>query len=104
MTITFESLKRRPVVDKAVVHSLDSCLYQCSVILDGVESLIVDSRGNPVRTFNQLDMQEFFRGVQVKEMVLRQQSAYDEMIGQPFRDGDNVLEVPLGHPFPDEHR
>jgi len=28
---------------------------------------------------------------------LRQQSAYDEMINQPMRQGSNMLEVPLGN-------
>lgn len=30
------------------------------------------------------------------DLMLRHQSAYDEMINQPLRQGSNMLEVPLG--------
>ena len=35
------------------------------------------------------------RGMPVRSLVLRHESAYDEMIGQPTRDESNALEVSL---------
>lgn len=34
------------------------------------------------------------------DLMLRHQSAYDEMINQPLRQGSNMLEVPLGRNRP----
>lgn len=102
MPITLEALKRRATVAKVIVHSLDPCLYQCTALVDGQEVLVVDDQAKPLRAFNVLDAQAYFDGITVELMVLRQQSAYDEMVGQPLRDGSNTLEVPLGRPFTDD--
>jgi hypothetical protein len=37
-----------------------------------------------------------FEGYQVDEMVLRHESAYDEMVNQPVKMASNRMEVPLG--------
>ncbi|MGH1460761.1 MAG: DUF6482 family protein [Neptuniibacter sp.] len=41
--------------------------------------------------------QSLFTQKMVGEMVLCHQSAYDEMVGQPMKEGGNMLEVPLGN-------
>lgn len=101
MQIAVETLKHWPSIDKVIIHSLDLCLYQASVAVEDIEMLVTDSRGKPLRKFNILEMQEVFRGLPIQSMVLRQQSAYDEMVGQPMREGDNTMEVPLGDPYPE---
>ncbi|GAA5317284.1 MAG: hypothetical protein AseanaTS_24890 [Candidatus Pelagadaptatus aseana] len=101
MQIAVETLRHWPKIDKVIIHSLDLCLYQASVAVEDIEMLVTDSRGKPLRKFNILEMQAVFRGLPIGEMVLRQQSAYDEMVGQPVRAESNTLEVPLGDPYPD---
>ena len=94
--IYFRSLKRGAQLDKVIVHSLDWSLYQASVVLDGNEQVLVGKDGRPVRARSMLQLEAMFEGFKVKEMVLRQESAYDEMINQPVREVSNRIEVPLG--------
>lgn len=81
-----------------IVHSLDQALYQVTVLIDGAERLLVDGKGRPLRSHSLQRVREMLRRLPVASLVLRQQSAYDEMIGQPLREGENTLEVPLGLP------
>lgn len=97
MAITKEKLKTRKQIDKVVIHSHDLSLYLVSVFLDGEEHYVVDRKNKPIREFSKQKLQALFQHHVVAEMVLRQQSAYDEMIGQPLRDGENTLEVPIGN-------
>jgi hypothetical protein len=85
---------------RAVVHSLDGSLYQLSVQIGDQEHLVWASSDRPLRTRNILELKEKLVGLEIGELVLRQNSAYDEMVGQPD-SGDNRLEVPLGRePYP----
>ena len=95
MKVSLQALQQRQPLEKVVVHSLDCSLYQVSVIDDGAELFVTDSGGRLLRTRSLLDMQAHFRELNVQSMVLRQVSAYDEMIGQPLRSEGNQLEVPL---------
>ena len=96
MTISLKDLRKLSSVDKVIIHSHDLSLYLVSIVVDGEEHYLVDSEGRPVRSHNKLVLQSLFERHQVKQMVLRQQSAYDEMVGQPPKSGDNTLEVSLG--------
>lgn len=82
---------RAPVI----IHSLDRGLYQVTVATGGEERLLVASDGRPLRSHNLQQLREVLARLPVQSLVLRQQSAYDEMIGQPPRDGGNTLEVEL---------
>lgn len=99
MKITLQALRKRkePTIEKVIIHSLDQALYQVSVILDDKERYLADNNGQLLRSHNVLSLQAMFDGIKVEQMVLRQQSAYDEMIGQPGLSGSNTLEVPLGN-------
>lgn len=90
-------LRRFKVIDKAIIHSLDMCLYQASVIVEGAEYYVADKNGKLVRSFNILDLQAMLAQLPVANIVLRQQSAYDEMIAQPVREQANTIELPLGN-------
>lgn len=94
--ISMPALRKVTEIEKIVVHSLDQMLYQVSVILGGQEYYVVDKKSKLIRSHNILSIQALFDGLNYKNMVLRQQSAYDEMVGQPPK-GDNTLEVPLGN-------
>lgn len=94
--ISMASLRQVLEIEKVIVHSLDQVLYQVSVILSGQEYYVVDKKSKLIRSHSILSIQALFDGLNYKAMVLRQQSAYDEMVGQPPK-GDNTLEVPLGN-------
>ncbi|ADZ90443.1 DUF6482 family protein [Marinomonas mediterranea] len=90
-------LRHIDVFDKVRIHSLESSLYQLSVIVDGSEDYVHKDSGGFLTSHNKLDLQSLFTEKMVGEMVLCHQSAYDEMVGQPMKEGGNMLEVPLGN-------
>lgn len=96
MTIRMSEVRKLAHIPKVIVHSLDLCLYQVSVEIDGQEHIVTDSQGKMLRAHSTLEMQTLFEELPVGKLVLRHQSAYDEMINQPVRQGSNMLEVPLG--------
>ncbi|RBP81907.1 hypothetical protein EBI01_11270 [Marinomonas rhizomae] len=91
-----KELKNILHVDKVKLHSLESNLYQLSVVIGGIEEYVQTDVGRFLTRHNKLELQALFKGKTVGAMVLCHQSAYDEMIGQPIGTG-NVLEVPLGN-------
>lgn len=91
-----QELKKISHVDKVKLHSLESNLYQLSVIIAGTEEYIQTDQGRFLTSHNKLDLQVLFKGKSVGAMVLCHQSAYDEMVGQPI-GACNTLEVPLGN-------
>ncbi|MBR9909853.1 MAG: hypothetical protein GYB33_05810 [Gammaproteobacteria bacterium] len=97
MKITLQQLQNITVVDKLIIHSLDLCLYQVSAIIAGEEYYVTDVEGKFLRSHNKLDLQAQLAAVPAQRLVLHQRSAYDEMVGQPLRQADNVLEVDLGN-------
>lgn len=97
MKITMRELRKHKAIEKVIIHSLDMCLYQASAIVEGKEYYLADKQGKLLRSFNILEFQAMFQGLPVGNVVLRQQSAYDEMVGQPIRQQSNAIEVPLGN-------
>ncbi|MBJ7552996.1 DUF6482 family protein [Marinomonas spartinae] len=96
--MTLDEISQVAMFDKVKIHSLESNLYQVSVVLDGEEVFVMNDKGRCLTSHNKLDLQSLFKDKQVAKMVLIHQSAYDEMVGQPVREGSNVLEVSLGNP------
>ncbi|MAD45917.1 MAG: hypothetical protein CMI02_13565 [Oceanospirillaceae bacterium] len=101
MTITIKELQKQHHIPRIIIHSLDMSLYQAAAELDGREEMITDKQGRLLRAFSLLQMKSQFDGLPVAAMVLRHQSAYDEMINQPVRGVSNQLEVPLSIRSPD---
>ncbi|PSW09383.1 hypothetical protein C9J01_20875 [Photobacterium rosenbergii] len=95
MTMPLSKLEKYFYIDKLVIHSLDLSLYQVSVVIDDEEHYVTDDKGQFLRAFSIVELQKQCRKLKAKQQVLRQQSAYDEMVGQPSRDSSNLLEVPL---------
>lgn len=94
--IPFQKLNKRDPIEKVIIVSLDLALYQVNVLVDEQELLVSDKKGKPLRARNTLEIEALFEGYNVKDMVLRHESAYDEMVNQPTRQGSNRMEVPLG--------
>ncbi len=82
-------------LQKVAIRSLELSLYLAEVELQGRRYAICDDDGRPLRAVNLVAMREMLRDLQIESLVLVQESAYDEMIGQPLREGSNALEVPL---------
>ncbi|GAA0340174.1 hypothetical protein GCM10009092_00860 [Bowmanella denitrificans] len=96
MAITVEQLQHQGKIELVIVHSISWSLYQLSIVVNGQNHWLVDAQGQAVCSHNILDLQRLFEGIQVGQMRLQHQSAYDEMIGQPTRSS-NLLDVPLGN-------
>lgn len=81
-------------IQKIVICSLDQSLYQALMVNDDIEQLIWVSNSKPLKTRSLMKMQELFEGLDVDELVLRQESAYDEMVGLDVKVS-NRMEVRL---------
>lgn len=95
MKLSIKTFAARSVRSDVVIHSLDQALYQVTVIVDGAEYLLVDESGRAIRHRNLQAVREMLQVLPVAVITLRQDSAYDEMIGQPPRGRRNTLEVTL---------
>ena len=97
MSISIKKLKTLQPIDCVIIHAIDISLYQVSVMIDGQEHYVADKKGKLLRAFNKLELQALFETIPHRKMLLRHHSAYDEMVGQPPRQGSNQLEVDLGN-------
>ena len=95
MKITFKELRRRGGGLHLVICSLEQALYQVMVRIDGQELLLIENDGRTFRRHSLNAVREALQVLPVATVTLRHSSAYDEMIGQPSRDCDNALEVPV---------
>lgn len=101
MKITLQQLQRSAGLRRVVIHSLDCSMYLAYADFGGDALLISEPDGKPLRTRNVTAMKQRLAEVPVPALFLRQQSAYDEMVGQPLREGDNSLEIPLARDWGD---
>ncbi len=95
MKITLSELNKRQPIDKLAIRSAELSLYLAEAELENQRYLVCESDGKPLRTVNLVAMREKLSGLEVREMVLVHESAYDEMVGQPGPAGSNRMEVPL---------
>lgn len=95
MKISLKELSALGQLVPAIIHSLDQALYQVTVIIDGKQVLLTDDSGLILRRHSLEQMREALQAMPIESLKLQQQSAYDEMIGQPMREAANTLEVPL---------
>ena len=77
------------------IRSLDLSLYQLEVTLAGKSRLLRDEHDNPLRFRTLEAAREALAPLNASSLNLVQQSAYDEMIGQPHRAQANTLAVPV---------
>ncbi|KAF7787945.1 hypothetical protein PRUB_a2479 [Pseudoalteromonas rubra] len=66
------------------------------VIINGAEHIVWKNEKTTLLTRNLTEMREHFEHFDIPEIVLRHESAYDEMIGSEPKKNSNRLEVPLG--------
>jgi hypothetical protein len=78
-----------------VIESVELSLYLALAELDGEEVLIADSRGALLKRHSLGAMKQALAPLSIQRLVLRQRSAYDEMVGHSHAPADNTLEVEL---------
>ena len=97
MKLTIAQFAALPDVADVTIHSLEQALYQVTVSLPTGSHLLVDKKGVTIRSRNLQSMREMLKVLPVRSITLRQESAYDEMVGQPVRESSNALEVNISH-------
>ena len=95
MKVLFNNLSNYKIQKLAII-SIEQALYQASVVIEDEEHLVWENDKAILRSRNLISLRQLFEKLEVDEVVLRQESAYDEMIGQPSKDSNNRMEVPLG--------
>lgn len=103
MKLKLKEIRQKSGIDRFIIESVDLSLYIAFVQVDGVEHLIADNKGKPLKTTNLLSMQRQIKQFGQVESVLRQRSAYEEMVGRPSQGAaDNTMEISLGsQPLPE---
>ncbi len=95
MKISIDELHRWQPLGTVIIRSLDLSLYHAVAIIDGREHLVADSAGKPLRYHSIMGFKRRLANLDIEQMLLEQDSAYDEMIGQPPRTAANTLRVPM---------
>ena len=95
MKILFDDISSYQV-EKLVINSLQNALYQAMVVIDQEEHVVWEDKNKALVTRNLVKMRERFQNMTFPETVLRQESAYDEMVGLDTRSASNRMEIPLG--------
>lgn len=78
-----------------IVHSIEGSIYRVSVVVEGRELRLLERDGKTFQRRSVTHVRDALRECAIASMVLRQQSAYDEMIGHAPRADCNTLEVSL---------
>lgn len=95
MRIKSDDIRRSEIPTKFIVYSIDGSIYQVFAQTLAGEALLLGDDGQILRWRNLQSVRDFLRQLSVSEVILRQNSAYDEMIGQPVSELPNTLELPL---------
>ena len=93
--ITLNQLLDRGVIDELFIHSLENCLYVVRARVGECHYKVCRSMGRSYSHRSLEAIKEDFQNADVKAMWLVQQSAYDEMVGQPGKSASNQMMVPL---------
>lgn len=82
MKISLEVLnKDRPEIQALVINSFECEIYLVEVKIDSQLFKVVGLEGKPLVFRSQLAAKMPFKGMEVQSTILRQTSAYSEMIG-----------------------
>ncbi len=89
--IRIKQLAQKPV-DELLVYSLDQSLYTVKAVVEGQYFQIIKGL-KPYRAFSMGQIHRDFALCDFKRITLIQESAYDEMIGQPIKASPNTLNI-----------
>ena len=103
-TVTLNELhSSRPQIDLLCLRAVRADMYLVGVEVGGEEMRVVNVDGTSFAAHSQLGAKVPFKGLAIECAVLRQESSYDEMVGQPARLS-NQLEIPVSLPDNDLSR
>ena len=103
MKITLKELKKHSgLIEQWIVESVDLRLYIDHARINGEERVIAEDEKKILKRHNLLEMKRVLKTVAGCEIILRQRSAYDEMVGHSHPASANTLEISLGDaPLPE---
>lgn len=80
------------IVDELLVYSLDPCLYSVRVVIEGNYYTVKKGR-KLYKAFAIGHIYRDFSQVNIQCITVLQDSAYDEMVGQPMKPSGNRLRI-----------
>lgn len=95
MKIQLSELQQLAAIDKVIIRSFECSLYQAFAVINDQELVIYEDGQQRLCRRNAGAIKEALASLEIHNLLLQQQSAFDEMIGQPLREGSNMLELPL---------
>lgn len=98
--LLLKDLERTRLPVTLIFESYEGSLYQTFARQGDTEQLVWQDQKNPIKTYCLTEMRERFQHIKAAQRFLRQRSAYDEMIGQVIREGENTLLIPLSGAMP----
>ncbi|CAH0990044.1 hypothetical protein SIN8267_00127 [Sinobacterium norvegicum] len=90
-TVKLKQLPRHSI-DELQILSLCQSLYTVRMMVAGIEVQVLKGR-DPYRALSIGQIYQDFCRCDIKKMTLIQDSAYDEMVGQPVCDHPNTLSI-----------
>ncbi len=78
--------ENRTIISELQIRSVEAALYTMQVEVAGQLFQLTDAKGNVPIHRSAEAAKRFCQGLNIKQTVLVQQSAYDEMIGMPDKD------------------
>ena len=93
--------KKRQTIEVFRLRSFESSIYLVELEIEKKIYLVKDEQGRPLSFRSVLDARKPFKELEIARAELVQESAYDEMIGQPVGDEKNTLRVNIALPRDD---
>ncbi|WP_136678507.1 DUF6482 family protein [Neptunomonas sp. XY-337] len=95
MKLQLSDLANLQPIKRVVIHSIDWMIYQVTVEIEGKERLLYEDE-KPLRFHNMIQIKELMETLKVESYVLRRDnSTYDEMVGQQSTDFKDTFETAL---------
>jgi hypothetical protein len=95
MSIKISELAQYLRIPALYLYSLENCIFQAAVEIDGELRFITDDGGELISARTEQLLLAKLSNLRIESLYLRHESAYDEMVGQPEKLAGNRLEVPL---------
>jgi hypothetical protein len=101
-SITLRQLhKTNPEIDLLRLRSFDPDIYLVELVIANETWFVKDEQGRTLSFRSMLAAKKPFKGFKITRAEMLQESAYDEMVGHPIRDGNNTLQVTISLPDDD---
>jgi hypothetical protein len=93
--------KIRPAIALLRLRSFDPDLYLVELVIADRTYVVKDEQGRTLSFRSMLAAKKPFKGLTITRAEMVQESAYDEMVGQPLRQDRNTLQVNISLPDDD---